>query len=192
MITMFLSPGSVAKDKELYAGQGAVQAILVLMAVFSIPFMLFGKPCMERRHARQAAAAAAASHALLDERHDSEVCCALMPARAPDSSALQHGAIEADAHGDDHGHGDAESEFSEHMIHQAIHTIEFVLGAVSNTASYLRLWALSLAHAELANVFWDKLIRQYGMENSGCVQRLCTLCSADPRARGCPTACSCS
>ncbi|XP_031118442.1 V-type proton ATPase subunit a2-like [Ipomoea triloba] len=135
MIYMFLSPTDDLGENQMFTGQKYLQILLVLLAVVAVPWMLFPKPLLlKKQH---------------EERHRGQSYAPLQ--NADDASEL-----ETDNHG--HGHGHEDFEFSEVFVHQLIHTIEFVLGAISNTASYLRLWALSLAHSELSSVFYDKVL----------------------------------
>jgi V-type H+-transporting ATPase subunit a len=112
----------------MFAGQGYLQLFLLLVMFVCVPMMLFPKPL------------------ILKKRHEAR-------------NASGFSRLEDDDDDDHHGgHGGEEFVFSDVLVHQIIHTIEFVLGAVSNTASYLRLWALSLAHAQLSAVFWERIL----------------------------------
>ncbi|CAL5418373.1 unnamed protein product [Camellia sinensis] len=141
MIYMFLSPTDDLGENQLFFGQKFLQIVLLLLALVAVPWMLFPKPfLLKKQH---------------EERHRGQ-------SYAPLDSA--DNTFELESHRDSHGH--EEFEFSEVFVHQLIHTIEFVLGAVSNTASYLRLWALSLAHSELSSVFYEKvLLLAWGFNN---------------------------
>ncbi|GFR51127.1 hypothetical protein Agub_g13480 [Astrephomene gubernaculifera] len=160
MIYMFLSPGSGPENKadELINGQGGLQVFLLLVAFFAVPWMLLPKPLiLKKRHeAMQAAKGRSVEMtqnygALADDEESRH-----RPHGGAHGSSQSHGGGD---HGGGHGgHGHGEFEFGEVMVHQMIHTIEFVLGAVSNTASYLRLWALSLAHSQLSGVFYDRVL----------------------------------
>jgi V-type H+-transporting ATPase subunit a len=177
MIFMFLSPGNI--DAPLFNGQAGLQAFFLLIAFFCVPLMLCPKPMLEHAKAHgeyrdgiwgtwfhspvddepvhgdsahddgHAQPDAHLNYVAEDENKDEEGDHANASASGSEALVEQH---------EEHTLGDR-------LIHQGIHTIEFVLGAVSNTASYLRLWALSLAHAQLAEVFWSKFIAQYGYEN---------------------------
>ena len=134
LVNMFLSPASLNGDgvnaqDRIWDGQQMLQIILLLLALVCVPWMLLPKPFLLRRD------------------HNN--------ARKGYQKVDVHDELPLEVEGE---HEEEEFEFQEVFIHQIIHTIEYVLGAISNTASYLRLWALSLAHSELSTVFWERIM----------------------------------
>ncbi|CAI4231127.1 unnamed protein product [Auanema sp. JU1783] len=127
-----------------YPGQSFFETVFVLLALACVPVMLFGKPYMLWKADKDRRTA---GHQQLSVRADIN----------GEEVEVVHHEPKSDAGG--HGHGDGPLDMADLMVYQAIHTIEFVLGCISHTASYLRLWALSLAHAQLSDVLWTMVFR---------------------------------
>ncbi|VEU21644.1 DEKNAAC102422 [Brettanomyces naardenensis] len=163
LINMFLSPGYV--DEQLFPGQKIVQVVLMLIAVVCVPWLLLFKPLALKR------------------QNDTSIRLGytdIHEASTADNTSLQtittHGSSSAASTSttaamdnfmiEDYNEPPPIFDFGDVMINQVIHTIEFCLNCVSHTASYLRLWALSLAHNQLSSVLWDMTLKNSFVEYS--------------------------
>ncbi|KAL7022200.1 hypothetical protein ACKWTF_012176 [Chironomus riparius] len=134
----------------MFAGQEFLQKVLVLSAFICIPWMLFAKPFIIMQERKK-------------QQHQP-----ILPFNGEGQDVENSGAQSVPPADQSQTGGHGNEEMSEIFIHQGIHTIEYVLGSVSHTASYLRLWALSLAHAQLAEVLWN-MVLQNGLKTGGAI-----------------------
>ncbi|XP_045432038.1 V-type proton ATPase 116 kDa subunit a2 isoform X2 [Pipistrellus kuhlii] len=149
-INMFLFPS--APTSGLYAGQEHVQRLLLAVTALAVPVLFLGKPLflLWLHNGRSCFGVSRSGYTLV--RKDSEEEVSLMGSQDIEggSTVLEDGCREVTSE---------EFNFGEILMTQVIHSIEYCLGCISNTASYLRLWALSLAHAQLSDVLWAMLMR---------------------------------
>uniref|UniRef100_A0AAR2KJJ0 V-type proton ATPase subunit a n=1 Tax=Pygocentrus nattereri TaxID=42514 RepID=A0AAR2KJJ0_PYGNA len=143
-INMFLFNYNDPTNKPLYRGQMAIQCLLVVIALACVPCMLIVKTLVLRKQ-------------YLWRKHlGTQNFGGIRVGNGPtedEAEIIQHDQLSQ------HSEEEPEFNFADVAVHQAIHTIEYCLGCISNTASYLRLWALSLAHAQLSEVLWSMVMK---------------------------------
>jgi V-type H+-transporting ATPase subunit a len=160
----FTTNGGEIVQVYLFPAQRTISEILVVCVFICVPIMLFVKPCsaiccpsfagMPEYDKEKIAEAERnnASNPNGDDSNDTRTDEATKQLET--DVALYEKLLNQESEGSHHG-----VDMGELFIHQLIETIEFVLGCVSNTASYLRLWALSLAHSQLALVFLQEILQ---------------------------------
>lgn len=135
MINIFLSGGNTDPATQLYHNQHVVEAAVRTIAILCIPWMLLVKPLYlwleHNGYFNRSGHIPVRGESLGSHEMESP--------RIPNAAEPS---IDSPIPNPSHESFD----FGEICIGSLIHTLEFVLGTVSNTASYLRLWALSLAH----------------------------------------------
>uniref|UniRef100_A0A8V5FVT3 V-type proton ATPase subunit a n=1 Tax=Melopsittacus undulatus TaxID=13146 RepID=A0A8V5FVT3_MELUD len=147
-IDMFLFTSN-PENLPLYPGQVPVQTVLVVLALVSVPILLLGTPLYQWCRQRKARM----GHPMVVGAGEQEP---LLEGQEVGSSVnVTMEDVESGGQSPEAEHQD----LAELLMHQTIHTIEYCLGCISNTASYLRLWALSLAHAQLSEVLWTMVMR---------------------------------
>ncbi|XP_042248721.1 V-type proton ATPase 116 kDa subunit a isoform X1 [Thunnus thynnus] len=149
-INMFLFNYNDPSNKPLYRGQMGLQSLLVVIALACVPCMLIVKTLVLRRQY------------LWRKNLGTANFGGIRVGNGPtedEAEIIQHDQLSQ------HSEEEPEFNFSDVAVHQAIHTIEYCLGCISNTASYLRLWALSLAHAQLSEVLWS-MVMHIGLSTS--------------------------
>jgi len=156
LINMFFlkTSSSEIPCTALYPGQASVQIFLIIAAVLCVPVMLLVKPtiiyCQHKKKSQIGIRLADEGHVnpLVIEQEEVTID---IPKK---SSVASFTAPRVEDHKEEE-----EFDMGEIAVEQCIHTIEYFLGCISHTASYLRLWALSLAHAELSEVLWSMVLR---------------------------------
>ncbi|KAB0800419.1 hypothetical protein PPYR_06159 [Photinus pyralis] len=152
---LFKSSEPLDKCKEyMFDGQKELQLAFFVCAIVCVPVMLLGKPIYIKLSKKPTV------HKHNGNGSNGDINgIELQTSTAHTHEAPQNG----------HGHGD---DMGEILITQIIHTIEYVLSTISHTASYLRLWALSLAHAQLSEVLWHMVMHMgftFGLYVGGAV-----------------------
>merc|ERR1711962_102895 len=119
-----------------FDAQKPLQIIFVLVALACVPTMLIVKPYLLYKK---------------NEARKSQISGALV--NDENAEVVHHDQLQSNE-----AEEEEEFDIGDIAVKQAIHTIEYCLGTISHTASYLRLWALSLAHAQLSEVLWNMVM----------------------------------